>query len=342
MAASVDVQRCAADGWTIAPGVFDQATMSALAATAKTCCDAELRGEDVRILRVRGEKELSAELSADMRASLVESDGESSRKLDAPFRKHADFQRVATAPALTALATELLGGDADAVLLTDQLFMKPPRVGSAKPYHQDNWYALLVLVLVLVLVALLVLLVLLLLLARLRKRLVLVPPLMLCRRYFGVKDSSAVLTAWIALEDADEGNGCLAYIDGSHTAGLVEHVCTDPASPFNMDAPAEEVVARGGSAAWPPTGRKERLAEVKQGGVVFHHGATLHSSGPNPSTRWRRGYAVVFGRGGEGAIEFDRDSGAENARPMASGAYCRQSWYDEVISRVLIERIESW
>ena len=33
-------------------------------------------------------------------------------------------------------------------------------------------------------------------------------------------------------------------------------------------------------------------ARVRKGGVVFHHGNTLHTSGRNESDRWRRGYAT--------------------------------------------------
>eukprot|EP00937_MAST-01D_sp_MAST-1D-sp2_P005533 g5533.t1 len=83
------------------------------------------------------------------------------RKLDAPFRKSAAFRRVALDARLRALVTALMdarattGSEAgepapprdsdadwptDALLFTDQAFLKPPRVGSEKPWHQDNFY----------------------------------------------------------------------------------------------------------------------------------------------------------------------------------------------------------
>ena len=77
------------------------------------------------------------------------------------------LQGVALHGKLRALASKFL--QAEARLLTDQLFMKPPQVGSAKPYHQDNYY-------------------------------------------FGVVESSAIVTCWVALEDADAANGCMRCV----------------------------------------------------------------------------------------------------------------------------------
>lgn len=66
-------------------------------------------------------------------------DGEfAPRKIERPFSKHADFQAFTLDPQLVQLLANLLG--APPLLATDQLFMKPPRFGSAKPYHQDNFY----------------------------------------------------------------------------------------------------------------------------------------------------------------------------------------------------------
>ena len=78
--------------------------------------------------------------------------------------------------------------------------------------------------------------------------------------YFGLTESDCVLTCWIALDDANAENGCMRYIDGSHSEGIVEHVCTDPANPFNLDAPLDWVTDKAGGEQMP----KERLAEVKR------------------------------------------------------------------------------
>ncbi len=60
------------------------------------------------------------------------------RKIGRPFLKHPAFRAFVLDRRLTNIIATLL--QADPLLLTDQIFMKPPRFGSAKPYHQDNYY----------------------------------------------------------------------------------------------------------------------------------------------------------------------------------------------------------
>eukprot|EP00040_Diaphanoeca_grandis_P009390 m.48641 g.48641 ORF g.48641 m.48641 type:complete len:283 (+) comp20809_c0_seq1:254-1102(+) len=277
MSSRIDTEGYFTNGWTIVNNVFDAALMTKVATVASVCCDAELREENLEVLGIRGSAEKAVALKAQIKASLVDSgiDGQQlPRKLDAPFRKHAAFQAVALDSRLQSMAATLLGDDlSNIVILTDQLFMKPPKMGSAKPYHQDNFY-------------------------------------------FGVVDSGAIITAWIALEDADKGNGCLRYIQGSHRDGIVPHVCTDETAPYNLNAPTHVVIERGGGQEMP----REQLAEVKQGGVVFHHGATMHASGVNTSDRWRRGYAIVYGA--RSKLSFDRED-----RRLINDAYYKQDWW---------------
>jgi ectoine hydroxylase-related dioxygenase (phytanoyl-CoA dioxygenase family) len=88
------------------------------------------------------------------------------------------------------------------------------------------------------------------------------------------------VTAWLALDDVDEANGCLRYIDGSHRGPILASRRL-AARPHDMTPdPALIDLSR------------ESLAPVKKGGVVFHHGNTLHASGPNTSARWRRAYST--------------------------------------------------
>ena len=89
-----------------------------------------------------------------------------------------------------------------------------------------------------------------------------------------------VITAWIALDDVDEENGCLRYISGSHKEGIIPHYPIENES-YSM-TPSEDRIDL----------TREELAPVRKGGVVFHHGQTLHSSRRNYSDRWRRGYAT--------------------------------------------------
>ncbi len=62
----------------------------------------------------------------------------SPRKLDSVFPKDAVFRDFALNERLMQCLQTLLGHKP--LLLNDQVFFKPPRHGSAKPYHQDNFY----------------------------------------------------------------------------------------------------------------------------------------------------------------------------------------------------------
>ncbi|MCE9591804.1 MAG: phytanoyl-CoA dioxygenase family protein [Planctomycetes bacterium] len=98
--------------------------------------------------------------------------------------------------------------------------------------------------------------------------------------YFLMHPDGHVITAWIAMDDVDEENGCLRYIDGSQLGEILpcaaipgrEHDLTPDPALIDLS--------------------KESLAIVKKGGVVFHHSKALHCSGENRSPRWRRGYAT--------------------------------------------------
>ena len=157
------------------------------------------------------------------------------RKLDAPFLKDPQLRRIVLDSRLRLLIGQFLGKPP--MLVVDQIFMKPPRFGSAKPYHQDN-------------------------------------------AYFLCHPDDEVITAWIALDDVDESNGCLRYIEGSHREPILQHL-EIPAEPYNK-SPAPDQIDLD----------REALAPVKKGGVVFHHSKTLHTSHRNESHRWRRAYAT--------------------------------------------------
>lgn len=101
--------------------------------------------------------------------------------------------------------------------------------------------------------------------------------------YFGPRDPQALITAWVAFDDATVENGCMFFGEGSQLRPLIAHVA--PANePFNLQ------VATGATlTAMTP-------APVPKGGVSFHHGGVLHQSGPNHSRRWRRACALHYVR----------------------------------------------
>lgn len=103
--------------------------------------------------------------------------------------------------------------------------------------------------------------------------------------YFGPNDNEGMVTAWIALDDADEANGCLYYADGSNLDRVIRHTAPE-GQPFNLLVP-DDVAA----------GYEMTPAPVPRGGVSFHHGNTLHQSSDNLSDRWRRACAIHYANG---------------------------------------------
>lgn len=205
-------------GWVVVEGIFPRDEAEQIAQIALELSQAELKNADNRyVVDASTEGEIAP------------------RKIDRPFWKHPAFQAFILDGRLAQVLTSLL--DAQPLLATDQIFMKPPRFGSAKPYHQDNFY-------------------------------------------FQCQPADHVITAWIALDDVDVENGCLRYIDGSHRGPILPHEPV-PGEPYNLVPPPALVDLR-----------KEALALVHKGGVVFHHSQVLHTSHRNESDRWRRGYAT--------------------------------------------------
>lgn len=102
--------------------------------------------------------------------------------------------------------------------------------------------------------------------------------------YFGASDPHGLVTAWVAMEDADEENGCLRYGHASHKGPILPHTAPE-GRPFDLQL-SDEDVARCDM----------RPAPVPKGGVSFHHGGTVHRSADNQSDRWRRACAFHYVR----------------------------------------------
>ncbi|NQU41529.1 MAG: phytanoyl-CoA dioxygenase family protein [Lentisphaerae bacterium] len=89
-------------------------------------------------------------------------------------------------------------------------------------------------------------------------------------------------TAWIALDDVDEGNGCMSMVPGSHRWGVaiesLHQIKDFHALPETYEGHALEAVT----------------CPVKKGHVHFHHSLTWHGSRANTSDRPRRAIAFHF------------------------------------------------
>lgn len=90
------------------------------------------------------------------------------------------------------------------------------------------------------------------------------------------------VTAWVALDNADESNGCMSMVPGSHLWGNS----------------IEFLHALESYAAMPASyqGREVKVVRcpVKKGEVHFHHALTWHGSHANSSGRPRRAIALHY------------------------------------------------
>ena len=107
-------------------------------------------------------------------------------------------------------------------------------------------------------------------------------PLHQDQSYFRILPESALVTAWIALDEATLENGCMRYIPGSHRHGIFD-VELDPERPVH-----HVPVTRGLQLA------EAVLCPVPAGSIIFHHGCTLHSSDDNHTASWRRAVILHF------------------------------------------------
>ncbi len=115
------------------------------------------------------------------------------------------------------------------------------------------------------------------------------------------------ITCNLMLDDADEESGCLQFVPGSHRWGLL------PKIPF--DAPIEairEYLPQG--AAWQPV-----AVPVRAGQATIHHSHTLHGSGRNRSSRWRR-EAVCNYMGSHVRVADGCEPLLRGTAPIAEGA----------------------
>lgn len=143
--------------------------------------------------------------------------------------------------------TEIVGSDL--FCPNDLYFFKPPGTGRPIAWHQDSWYFRNIYV-----------------------------------SSVGDAIDQSTIGTWLALDDADEANGCLWVIPGSHRLGVIDHsqVESDDYLLQKRVTVSDEMEER----AMP--------VEVPKGALVFFNNALLHRSTPNRSDRFRRAYIVHY------------------------------------------------
>lgn len=100
--------------------------------------------------------------------------------------------------------------------------------------------------------------------------------------YFMLKPVKA-LTMWLALEPADEENGCVRYLKGSHLKPMRQHGRTQTAG-FSQ-----------GITDYGETDRQEEVFfRVKAGDLLVHDAMTIHRTDSNESNRSRKALGFIY------------------------------------------------
>ena len=107
--------------------------------------------------------------------------------------------------------------------------------------------------------------------------------------YWGRNLDDKGVTCWIPLQDVDERNGCMHFIDGGHAHGVLEHKLVDGVQSdlLRCEPDLSRIV----------------ICPIRRGSVTFHHSKTPHMTPANTSSAWRNvvtQHMQVVGAGGEG------------------------------------------
>jgi phytanoyl-CoA hydroxylase len=101
--------------------------------------------------------------------------------------------------------------------------------------------------------------------------------------YYYMLEPSEAVAMWLALDEADEENGCMRYIPGSHRKGMRSHGRTGTLG-FSQGITDYEDRDR----------RAEVAVRARPGDLLVHHCLTIHRADANPSPRQRRALQFVY------------------------------------------------
>ena len=100
-------------------------------------------------------------------------------------------------------------------------------------------------------------------------------------KYIGLEPYNWV-TGWLAVTDANEENGCMRMLKGSHKEDLKFH---------NQKFDEHNLLTRGQTIENIPI-KKTTPVILKAGQLSLHHPKIIHGSGPNKSKERRIGFAI--------------------------------------------------
>ncbi len=103
--------------------------------------------------------------------------------------------------------------------------------------------------------------------------------------YWGL-DRPDVVTAWVAFTKADESNGAMNFIPGTHTSDQIPH--RDTFAKDNLLTRGQEIPVEAVDES------KARTIRLEPGEMSLHHVRLVHGSPPNPSDDRRIGFAIRY------------------------------------------------
>ena len=102
-------------------------------------------------------------------------------------------------------------------------------------------------------------------------------------KYIGLEPHNWV-TAWLAITDANEENGCMRMLSGTHKEGLRNHI-------EKFDYNEGNLLTRGQTVENVPLEETDPVI-LKAGQLSLHHPKIVHGSGINKSKERRIGFAI--------------------------------------------------
>jgi len=102
--------------------------------------------------------------------------------------------------------------------------------------------------------------------------------------YWGLADDDAQVSMWLALAPATAQSGCMEFVLETHVDGMAEHV----------EVPGDDNILLLGQQIADVDGTDAVHTELAPGEASFHHGWTIHRSGPNVSDDRRIGLNVQY------------------------------------------------
>jgi len=101
--------------------------------------------------------------------------------------------------------------------------------------------------------------------------------------YWPLTPTKAV-TVWLAIDDADQRNGCMEVYCGSHTHGLIDFDISQPDSANVLDQ----------SVSNPQQYGRHQCTPLTAGQISIHSDLLVHGSAPNDSDRRRCGLTLRY------------------------------------------------